>query len=1077
MRRDKRISRHGPVSILSAAVLTAALAMGETRAPAAEVAETTRARDVLQTTGFRGGLIVHLGCGDGRLTAALGQGDGRVVHGLDADSQRIDRARAYLRGLGLCGSVSVTPWSGKRLPYADDLVNLLVAEDLAEVSMPEVMRVLVPNGVACVKGADGRWRKTVKPWPARLDEWTHWNHGADQNPVSRDAVVGPPRELQWTDGPAWSKKHWGSRISAMVTAGGRLFCVQDETPTSLFNIAARWVLVARDAFNGVVLWRRELPEWTAGGWGPVTRRAGAAAAPEDLVLGVYGELSGGSGVRDATRAMVAAGDRLYVPLSEKGPLSALDAATGRLVGTYEGITPVQEVVCAEGVLLVGGRGRLRAFDAETGDSLWESSGANACVVCVDPRKGETLWETALDRAMGETKAPPGDEKAGFAGPLQAGEGVVLASYGQGRTTHTVALSAAQGDPLWHAPFGGKPFGRGSGPFFIDGSVWSLDSAKGVLTSLDPQTGRTKREVAAPAIRYVGHHARCYYARATCRYIIAKERGADFVDLDSGEVSWNNWVRGPCRRGVLPANGLLYAGQHSCRCYTETALHGFWALAPARRAKDEKRIAHRQPRLQRGAVRAADLAGAPDRRFAEADGRRHASDWPTYRHDAARSGSTAAALSGVLEPKWTAALRSRPTAPVVARGKVYAAAVDRHTVVALEAESGEPAWRYTAGGRVDSPPTIHGGLALFGCRDGWVYCLGADDGRLVWRFRAAPEERMVGAGGQIESAWPVPGSILVRDGVAYCVAGRSSFLDGGLYLYGLEPTTGRLLYAKHLEGPGPGPEVGTAPDTPNRGYVIAGALADVLTADAEHVYLRHLRFDPALREAVDAEPNLYKSPELTGENRGGDHKYWDNLLEAGRHALFSDPAWFHRSFFQNFPGMRLYAATGLLDGSWHRRMYWAYGQVVGQYVVFRGNVGYAVQVFATSPREGGFNAGDGYVVYAGQTAARQREEKLFALRPDQSKWRTRVPLRPTAMTLAGDVLLLAGPPDLDEPGDALAAVEGRKGALLWTIDAETGRKLAQRGLPSAPVFDGMAVAGGRLFISTMDGTIACLGPQP
>ncbi|MEA3367928.1 MAG: hypothetical protein U9R68_07430, partial [Planctomycetota bacterium] len=33
------------------------------------------AAKILQETGIRGGLIVHLGCGDGRLTAALRAGD------------------------------------------------------------------------------------------------------------------------------------------------------------------------------------------------------------------------------------------------------------------------------------------------------------------------------------------------------------------------------------------------------------------------------------------------------------------------------------------------------------------------------------------------------------------------------------------------------------------------------------------------------------------------------------------------------------------------------------------------------------------------------------------------------------------------------------------------------------------------------------------------------------------------------------------------------------------------------------------------------------------------------------------
>ncbi|MFC1603555.1 hypothetical protein ACFL5F_00885 [Planctomycetota bacterium] len=49
--------------------------------------------------------------------------------------------------------------------------------------------------------------------------------------MSRDKLVGPPRWTQWIDSPSWSKKHWGSRLSAIVTSGGRLYYIQDETPT------------------------------------------------------------------------------------------------------------------------------------------------------------------------------------------------------------------------------------------------------------------------------------------------------------------------------------------------------------------------------------------------------------------------------------------------------------------------------------------------------------------------------------------------------------------------------------------------------------------------------------------------------------------------------------------------------------------------------------------------------------------------------------------------------------------------------------------------------------------------------
>src|SRR6185436_72697 len=111
--------------------------------------------------------------------------------------------------------------------------------------------------------------------------------------------------------------------------------------------------------------------------------------------------------------------------------------------------------------------------------------------------------------------------------------------------------------------------------------------------------------------------------------------------------------------------------------------------------------------------------------------------------------------------------------------VYLAQPHTHRVFAFDAESGKPKWEFIANGRVDSTPTIFDGLCIFGTRMGWVYCLRASDGALVWSLRAAPDERRIVHCGQVESPWPVQGSILVSDGTAYFSAGMHPLADGGL----------------------------------------------------------------------------------------------------------------------------------------------------------------------------------------------------------------------------------------------------------------------------------------------------------
>ena len=150
------------------------------------------AEQILQDTAVTGGMVVVVGCGDGRLTAALGQSGGGnyLVQGVDTDAEAVEKARQRFLAAGINGRVSAVRFNGKRLPYIDNLVNLVVFESPGDVPMEEVLRVLCPGGTACIRTGDG-WTKTVKPRPEEIDEWTHYMHDASGNAVAKDDVVGP----------------------------------------------------------------------------------------------------------------------------------------------------------------------------------------------------------------------------------------------------------------------------------------------------------------------------------------------------------------------------------------------------------------------------------------------------------------------------------------------------------------------------------------------------------------------------------------------------------------------------------------------------------------------------------------------------------------------------------------------------------------------------------------------------------------------------------------------------------------------------------------------------------------------
>jgi outer membrane protein assembly factor BamB len=381
---------------------------------------------------------------------------------------------------------------------------------------------------------------------------------------------------------------------------------------------------------------------------------------------------------------------------------------------------------------------------------------------------------------------------------------------------------------------------------------------------------------------------------------------------------------------------------------------------------------------------------------------------------------------------------------------------------LDVDSGEVAWSRTVGGPVDSPPTFCRGLVVFGCRDGRVYCLRAGDGELAWRFRAAPEERLLMAPDGIESVWPVHGSVLVRDDVVWLAAGRSSYLDGGIHLYALELRSGKPLVTKRLDGRDP--ESWLVPDT-RRGRAVRdrmpGTLPDILSTSDDVLFMGWTCFDADGDLVDDLKPHLFSA---TG---------------------FLDDTWWHRTYWQY--------------GAWMRGGFGGWPQAARQapagrlLVVTDDTVfGFGRSKYDVGNPEG-VHAGhvgvikDGYQD-SGRVDHSQNPYRLFsAVKPDAGnvdkgkpgtvhyRWQTAVPILVRAMLLAGQTLFIAGP-NAGQNNRGLSELDTVQSGQLCAVSAADGKTLATYELAAAPVFDGMAAVPGRLLVSCTDGSVCCLTPQ-
>ncbi len=911
------------------------------------------AAEIIDQSGVSAGFFVHLAPSDTALTAALRANGATQVHGLVREADKLRSARQAIQKSSDYGDIAIDLLSGNELPYVDNLVNLLVCEDLGDVSKEELLRVLVPNGVAMLK-VDGAWEKLVKPRPSNIDDWSHYLHDATGNSVAHDDVVAPPRHLQWVGSPRWSRHHDRmASMSALVSEDGKMFYIMDEGSRISIQLPPKWKLIARDAFNGSVLWKRDIEEWQTHLW-PLK-----------------------SGPTQLSRRLVAADDRVLVTLGYNAPLTSLDAASGEIIHTYEDSGATEEVITTNGLVFVvvrktkaelqdyapangrvGDQAAVRdlfwdeeprvimAFDLDSGERLWAKrtkvspltlSASDSQIyfhdgeklVSLNQKTGDIVWESdPVTRRQSFT--------FNFGPRLVINDGVVLYAGGDGNMQ---SLDAKTGVQLWDAQFPNSGYQSPQDLMVVGGLVWlaPLTNGKdsGVYTGRDPKTGEIKKEFAPDVDTYWFHH-RCYIAKGTDNFLIPSRTGTEFVDPNSEHWDINHWVRGGCLYGVMPCNGLTYTPPHDCACYPEAKLFGFNALAPTAPTRPIPRKVAEAGRLDRGPAYGEPLADSAATNLP--------GDWPTYRHDATRSGTATLPVNPKLKQKWTATLGGRLTPPVIADATVYVARIDAHTLHALDETSGETKWTFTAGARIDSPPTVHRGRVVFGATDGWIYCL-TTDGDLVWRYRAAPLDRRTMAYEQLESLWPVHGSVLIHNDMVYGVAGRSVFLDGGLRLLRLDLASGEKLSETIMDEKNP--ETGNNMQEKVQVLQMPVGLPDILSCDGTHIFMKSQKFDLD-GNRLEIGPNSGEFAAQASKQRGDD--------------------------------AHIFAPMGFLDETWFHRSYWVMGQS------FAGGHGGYYQAGRFAPSGRIMVNGNGYVFGYGRKPEYLRwtttlEHQLFAAEPN------------------------------------------------------------------------------------------------
>jgi outer membrane protein assembly factor BamB len=790
------------------------------------------ARKLVDMGGVDRGLCVVIG-GPRDLPVHITRCSNLLVHVREPDPSvvAVQRRLAEEEGLGI-DQLIIEQGTVKKLPYADNIVDVVISQlpdhALAVLSVSEILRVLRPEGTAIVGLKDRSSAQQLRKWAqdgkadnvkiwndgrrTRLrlskpplsgaDEWSHWEHAPDNNPVSNDTVIKAPYMTQFLAEPFYIG------IPAITTAaGGRTFLATGHIAHHVREWDMVNKLIARNGYNGIVLWQRDLPD------GYFVHRS-AFVATKDIFYMLDGDgclmLDARTGAEKGRiqipglggdwKWMAMKDEVLYAMASEKGAQVRVMKGDRSFGGwSWDDLS---EGYYVKPRVPWGFGNKVAAYKLDNKRVLWEHTeealiDSRALAMsdgrlflycpdnhlrCLSSRKGKVLWTNSDSEVLHLIEEPgrglvsmPGFRSAciAVAGPK------ALIIQGQTRM-NVIALSPRNGELLWQK----KKITNSPNVIFIDDQVVldigperehvAINSVTGsVLENYKFSKYSCTRLTASPDSLFV-------YGPGTLRF----DRVSKKVLVDGG-------VRPACNDGAIPANGMLYIGPWICDC--NFSLFGLVAKCSA------------------GHFRFDHVATEAERLHTESDYEKIVplevakADWPTYRANNRRSSSTSARLARPNVPKGTRPAPSWintpkqphiPTAPVSAGGLIFVAG-QCGKVRAIDASTGQVRWIFATGGPIKAPPTIAESRAYVGSGDGYVYALEAGTGRLLWRFRAAPVERHIMVYGNLCSTWPVNTGVLVEDGVAYFAGGIIDY--DGTYVYALDAKTGKIKWQNNSSG--------------------------------------------------------------------------------------------------------------------------------------------------------------------------------------------------------------------------------------------------------------------------------------
>ncbi|MFP4620930.1 MAG: PQQ-binding-like beta-propeller repeat protein [Bacteroidales bacterium] len=136
-------------------------------------------------------------------------------------------------------------------------------------------------------------------------------------------------------------------------------------------------------------------------------------------------------------------------------------------------------------------------------------------------------------------------------------------------------------------------------------------------------------------------------------------------------------------------------------------------------------------------------------------------------------------------------------PVAGEGKLFVPSMVSDRITAYSAKNGKELWRHYADGPVRFAPVYDSGRVYFVSDDGYLYCLDAGSGELLWNYKGSYSARKVLGNERMISMWPARGGPVIKDGVIYFASGVVPY--EGVFIHAVDAESGDQIWTNSTAG--------------------------------------------------------------------------------------------------------------------------------------------------------------------------------------------------------------------------------------------------------------------------------------